>query len=419
MSNRSRVLLIDDDRILQRVLERLLHQQDIDVLSASTGQDGLAMAARHQPQLIICDWCMPQMDGLDVCRSLKADPVLADIFFILLTSRGDLQDRVAGLDAGADDFLTKPVESAELTARVRAGLRLYNKSHELRVLSQDLADQKRRLEQELTKAADYVSSILPAPLRGDVRVDSLFLPSSQLGGDCFDFYWLDEQHLVIYILDVSGHGLAAALPSISIHNLLRTQARVSQRPAISHTRRQGDCFLQRPDVVLSYLNRLFQMDQQNNQYFTIWYGVYDKSTGQLTYANAGHPPALLRGLDDHGHGEWLELKAPGMPIGLFDQSDYESRSCSIPSPGQLVLYTDGLYELPLPNGDMGSHEDFRALMEHHDDPGAEELKGLVDAIRSHFQVQEFSDDASIIRIQFPGHSGPALPATAMTRQGDL
>ncbi|MEA5443725.1 response regulator [Cyanobium gracile] len=155
MTASTRILLIDDDRVLQTVLERLLRREGADVLVASTGQEGLSLARRYLPQLVICDWCMAEMDGLEVCRTFKADPELAACFFILLTSRAGIQDRVAGLDAGADDFLIKPVDPGELNARVRSGLRLYESSRLLRVISQDLADQKRRLEDELSQAADW------------------------------------------------------------------------------------------------------------------------------------------------------------------------------------------------------------------------------------------------------------------------
>ncbi|MEA5444147.1 PP2C family protein-serine/threonine phosphatase, partial [Cyanobium gracile] len=288
----------------------------------------------------------------------------------------------------------------ELNARVRSGLRLYESSRLLRVISQDLADQKRRLEDELSQAADYVRSILPPPMEGDVTIDRLFLPSSQLGGDCLDFYWLDEQHLVLYILDVSGHGLAAALPSISIHNLLRTQARFNQQYATSHGRRQSDSFLKRPADVLNYLNSLFQMKDQNNQYFTIWYGVFDKDSRQLRYASAGHPPALLRSMAEGGNIEWCALKAPGMPIGLFEEVAYEERTVSIGLSSQLFLYTDGLYEIPKPDGEMWDNGGFQTLLEAHAESTESGLVSLVDQIRAHTSVESFPDDASIISIHF-------------------
>jgi sigma-B regulation protein RsbU (phosphoserine phosphatase) len=407
MTPATRILLIDDDRVLQTVLDRILRGQGAEVLVASSGRDGLALARRHHPQLVICDWCMAEMDGLEVCRTFKEDPELASIFFILLTSRGAIEDRVAGLDAGADDFLIKPVDSSELTARVRAGMRLYESNRQLREISQDLAAQKRRLEEELSSAADYVRSILPEPLEGEVAIDCLFLPSSQLGGDCLDFYWLDDQHLVMYVLDVSGHGLAAALPSISVHNLLRTQARLHQLNPAGQSPGNSNGLLQRPAEVLRYLNQLFQSSDQNSQYFTIWFGVFDISQGQLRYATAGHPPALLQATSANGDREWQELKAPGMPIGLFQEAVYEDRLVSITAPSQLVLYTDGMYEIPLADGSLWDHISFRRLLQERFDSGRTGLAELVREIQSRCGVEHFPDDASAIRIRFHRSAGPS------------
>ncbi|MFN7523278.1 MAG: two-component system response regulator, partial [Aphanizomenon sp.] len=152
--------------------------------------------------LIICDWVMSGMDGLQVCRQIKSDSELATTFFILLTAKGaslgEEDDRVRGLDAGADEFISKPIEMNELKARVRAGLRLHQLSRDLQhqkqileQLNQDLQHQKQVLETELAEAADYVRSLLPLPIIGSVTIESLFVPSAQLGGDCFDYYWID------------------------------------------------------------------------------------------------------------------------------------------------------------------------------------------------------------------------------------
>ena len=269
----SKILIIDDDPAVLKLVQRALRQQGHEVWVASNGREGLEQAQTLSPALIICDWMMPYIDGLEVCRRVKADPQLSTTFFILLTAKIGLDDRVEGLNTGADDFLSKPIEIVELQARVRAGLRLHQ-------VSQDLQRQKNLLEAELAEAAAYVGALLPAPLQGDITIESRFIPSRQLGGDCFDYFWLDPDVLVLYLLDVSGHGLGAALPSILVLNLLRTQA----LPNVS--------FYQ-PEAVLAALNDAFQMSHQNEKYFTIWYGVYRLSRRQLTYASAGHPPAVL------------------------------------------------------------------------------------------------------------------------------
>lgn len=192
-----KILIIDDDPIVRAALKRTLQNQGYDATVASNGSEGIIQAQLTRPALIICDWIMSHLDGLEVCRRIKADPELTTTFFILLTAkgaaRGEEEDRVTGLDAGADEFISKPIEMNELKARVRAGLRLHQLNQDLHtqkqaleVLNQDLQTQKQILEAELAEAADYVRSLLPSPLVGAVNTEALFIPSAQLGGDSFD-----------------------------------------------------------------------------------------------------------------------------------------------------------------------------------------------------------------------------------------
>jgi sigma-B regulation protein RsbU (phosphoserine phosphatase) len=361
------------------------------LFTLGSGHSGLGFYTTQRDAAVLCDWSMAGMDGLEVCRRFKQDPHLAAIYFILLTSRSTLGERVEGLDAGADDFLSKPVEPSDLLARVRSGLRLHQANHDLLVLSQDLAAQKQTLEDELSSAADYVRSILPSSLEGTVGIDSLFMPCQKLGGDCLDYYWLDENQLILYLLDVSGHGLAAALPSISVHNLLRS--RVLTQTDL------GD-----PAAVLGYLNTWFQMDRQNNQYFTLWYGVYDKRSAVLHYASAGHPPALLFTPDLHQGYTLQELKAPGLPIGLFDDVNYSTHSCPIEAGALLYLYSDGIYEVPTSEEVMWELEDFRRLLREQIGGGSTDLRQLVEAIRACTGCSSFPDDASVIAARFSAGS---------------
>jgi DNA-binding response OmpR family regulator len=143
----AKILVIDDDVTVQIVLQDLLESEGHEVAIAIDGQDGLSQAQQKIPDLIVCDWMMPYIDGLEVCRQLKANPELATSFFILLTAREKLDDRVKGLDNGADDFLSKPIETEELLARVRAGLRLRGLTQQLEKTLQDLQQTQTQLVQ--------------------------------------------------------------------------------------------------------------------------------------------------------------------------------------------------------------------------------------------------------------------------------
>lgn len=381
----SKILVIDDDLTVLKIIQRALQNQGHEVVVAADGKDGLEQAQQIQPALIICDWMMPYVDGLEVCRQIKANPHLSTTFFILLTARVGLDDRIEGLNTGADDFLAKPIEITELQARVRAGLRLHQ-------VNQDLQTQKQLLEAELAEAAAYVQALLPPPLTGEVGIDARFIPSRQLGGDCFDYFWLDPDYLVVYLLDVSGHGLAAALPSILVLNLLRAQS----LPNIN--------FYQ-PQDVLKGLNDTFQMSSQNEKYFTIWYGVYNRAKRQLTYASAGHPPAVLIAPAERGtHVQ--QLRTPSLPIGMLPEVTFTCDRCIIPANSTLYIFSDGVYELnPLEQANWGLDQFIALLSQFNQQTGAQtdaqmELDEILQQIRRSNLVDTFNDDASLVNIRF-------------------
>jgi len=374
------ILVIDDDLAVQLLLKRMLQKQGYEVIVASNGEEGLNKAVACLPALIICDWMMPGLNGLEVCRRLKADPSLSTTFFILLTALVAVEDRVKGLDAGADDFISKPIEQNELQARVRAGLRLHQ-------LSRDLQAQKQILEAEMAEAAEYVRSLLPPPMNEPISINSRFIPSRQLGGDCFDYYWLDPDYLALYLLDTAGHGLKATLPSISVLNLLRSRAVQS----INYYQ---------PNEVLKALNDTFQMNYQNDKYFTIWYGVYNRIERQLIYASAGHPPAVLIS-ENHDNGSQIQLlKTPGMPVGMFPEAKYVNAFCKVSEGSTLYIFSDGAYEITLADGSVWSLNAFIQMLGALKNPVEGQLDQILKYLAELNPKDVFDDDLSILQVQF-------------------
>jgi phosphoserine phosphatase RsbU/P len=298
-----------------------------------------------------------------------------------LTSLDSIEDRVKGLDAGADDFLCKPIEMNELKARVRAGLRLHQ-------LSKDLQNQKQLLLDELAEAAEYVSTILPEPLQHpSLNINACFIPSQQLGGDSFDYFWLDDRHLVFYLLDVSGHGLRASLPSLAVINLLRSRG-------------LSNVDYYQPNAVLRGLNQTFQMSDRNDKYFTIWYGVYDREQRCLTYSSAGHPPAIL--LTPTGQLLEQRLKTPGVPVGMFPNIEYINASCQIAANSSLYVFSDGIYEIE-PQANVNAHwglERLINLLKKYQKTPERDLKRLLQYVRTWHPNFQFEDDLSILQIDF-------------------
>ncbi|WP_055075614.1 PP2C family protein-serine/threonine phosphatase [Pseudanabaena sp. 'Roaring Creek'] len=374
------ILVIDDDLVMQMILKNTLQGYGYQVIAGKNGQEGILLAQQHQPALIVCDWMMPEIDGLEVCRQIRLEPKLSSTFFILLTSKGAVEDKVRALDNGADDFLSKPIDKTELLASVRAGLRIYQ-------LNQDLQQQKQLLEAEIAEASDYIKSLLPKALEGSVNIFAEFIPSSQLGGDCYDFYWLDSDNLAIYLLDTSGHGIGAALLSISILNLLRSQS-------------FGKDAFYKPSTILTELNRAFQMSQHNGRYFTMWYGVFNRSQRKLTYANAGHPHGILLSGDPQSP-QIQKLPSLDMPLGFFPAIHYMSSEISIPLDSKLYIFSDGIFEVHQDNGKKwGTIKFFDFLISKFSKGEEVNADQVLQQIRVTTPQANFDDDVSLLTIDF-------------------
>lgn len=240
----------------------------------------------------------------------------------------------------------------------------------------------RRLMSELSSAARYVTSILPLDLDGQVPVTSWFIPSEELGGDSYDHRWIDDDHLVVHVIDVCGHGIAPAMFSISVHNLLRSGT-------LDHDT------LRDPGRVLAELNRLFQMDQQAGNYFTIWYGVYQPSTRTLRYSGAGHPPAIVLTADG---ADPIRLPSEAVPIGVMANTVFETKSYLMPPDSALLIYSDGAYELKLPGGQRWTIEEFIDLCAGIARTGDWTVEDVVDQLQNRSESGQFDDDCTLVRV---------------------
>lgn len=382
------VLLIDDQAIVAEAVRRLLSDQsDIIFHYCSDPAKALATTVEVKPTVILQDLVMPESNGLLLVKYFKANPATRDIPIIVLSAKEDPQIKAEAFALGAHDYIVKLPDRLELIARIR-----YHSSGYIRLLERNeafkrLEESQKLLQSELAEAATYVRSLLPLPLEHPIKTEWRFIPSTQLGGDAFGYHWLDDRHFAIYLLDVCGHGVGAALHSISVINVLRSQ----NLP-------RADFY--DPSSVLTALNGAFQMEKHNNMFFTIWYGVYDKTTGEILYSSGGHPPAILITGESADRAAFQELKTPGMVIGALPEAEFCNARCLVEPYNRLYLFSDGVYEVQRESGAMLMLRDFIDLLMKTPRRGGGELDYLVQFIQNIQGKSFFVDDFSLLQISF-------------------
>lgn len=321
------VLLVDDYEINLELLETYLLRSrlPIQIYKALNGRQALHIAQTQTLDLILLDVMLPDMNGYDICKQLKNDSHYQAIPIVMITALSDKDSLFEGLQAGADEFLTKPVDGHELTIRVRNLLKL-------RQLTTDLTARNQELEKELQLASTLQKTFLPVvlPEIENCCTEVLYQPSVYIGGDFYDFLPIDSKRWGILIADVKGHGVASAMLTATMKdNLYRLEPYWSQ-----------------PQELMTALNKQlyhFFLNTQNDFFITAFYGIVDMENQQLHYSNAGHcPPGLM------SDSELMHLESSkGFPLGVFDNGAYEEQTLDFPARAELFLYTDGIFELPL------------------------------------------------------------------------
>ncbi|MCC5957380.1 MAG: SpoIIE family protein phosphatase [Natronohydrobacter sp.] len=528
-----RALIVDDSRAQRMIFARHLQQWGYQTEEAACGQEALHRCGDTHFDLILSDWIMPGMDGLEFCRAFRALPLEQYSYFILLTSKNDKDAVAEGLDVGADDFLSKPVSPAELRARISAGERLLAMEREVRtargqlvaavealddafvyydaedrlVLANDrfrelyrlsapalvegtryedilrygiaqgqypgaigreeewlrerlglpqgnartrqqLADgrvlqiverrtadggrvslrvdvtelhaardiarraeaQAKRQNEELRAALEELQKLYDALDRdlmqarrlqqslirkrhhdySGSRLSLLLQSSGHVGGDMVGTFVIDEARIGIYAIDVSGHGVAAAMLGARIAGLFTGGDR-NQNIALCRDPATGATKAWPPHVVASRINELMLDEFETETYLTIAYADLDLTSGKVSLVQAGHPhPALQR-----ADGRVEFLGDGGLPIGLIPQAEYATIEASLMPGDRLFLYSDGITECANPAGEEYGEEGLeRALRKLGRIQGAEFLDALKWDLSTWSGKEEFDDDVS-------------------------
>jgi len=381
------VLLVDDQLIIGEAVRRIIGQEpDIEYHFCRQGAEAVETAIRLKPTVILQDLVMPDADGLDLVLRYRECPETALVPLVVLSSREEGKTKAEAFARGANDYLVKLPDPAELLARLRYHSRGYISLLERNAAFDALARKEAELSGELSKAANYVRSLLPAPSEGRVAVEWRFVPSASLGGDCLDYFWLDDSRFALHVLDVCGHGVGPALLGVSAMNLLRTDA------AQSFDRSD-------PLAVMKVLNETFRMSQQGNMFFTIWYAVFDCRDRRLRYVCGGHPPPILLS----AQGDPVVLEGEGLPVGVLRDAEYELHELTIPPDSELIVYSDGAIEVMERPGETWGTEGLVALIRSHGSlRGGPLLDVVLDRVRAIKGGPVLDDDMSIMAVRLGG-----------------
>lgn len=382
------VLLVDDQAIVGESVRRMLAgETDIAFHYCADPTQAIAQANALSPTVILQDLVMPELDGLTLVKFFRANAKTREVPLIVLSSKEEPTVKAQAFALGANDYLVKLPDKVELIARVRYHSKGYVSLLERNEAYRKLQESQKHLADEVAQAASYVASLLPPPMQGAVQIDWKFIPSTQLGGDSFGYHWLDPDHLAIYLLDVSGHGVGASLMSVSAMNVLAAQA-------------LPNTDFHHPGQVLRALNQSFQMEKHDGKFFTIWYGVCQKSTRQLTYAGAGHPPALLFTGPTRDTAPVRQLQSESPMIGAWPDFEFETGTCTLDTYARLFIFSDGAFEVDQPGGPMWTFDDFFKFMTSLPPDEPDPMTRLLNHIRQLQQSDTLRDDCSMVQLLF-------------------
>lgn len=397
-----KILIIDDNDINRQVLMGILRKEGYALLQAADGAQALAAARREHPDLVLLDIMMPLMDGYEVCSRLKKDPSTADIPVIFLSALTETANKVKGLDLGAVDYITKPFDQAEVLARVRSHLKIRHLTQELVAANRDLLEKQENLDRDLEAARDIQVSLIPraAPVDDAVHVRWIFEPCDRIGGDVFNLYRLDDRHLVAYVVDVSGHGVPAAMVTVSVSQSLSPLLGYSVRREGETT---GGFSIPAPSEVLAGLDREYPIERFE-KYFTICYLVFDLATGHVRYSRAGHPMPIVVRRD----GQSEMLAAGGTIIGLGSATPFEEGEVTLRTGDRLYLYTDGILEQENGSGEMYGEERLAAELRAGGGESIETVcERVMESMRRFGASERPQDDITLVAIEFRGVAGMA------------
>lgn len=390
------ILVADDDDIFRRLLTHGLSSAGHHVIAVENGAQALAvLEERPAVTLVISDWMMPEMTGLDLCRNIRRLPHGPFIHILLLTARQTREDYLEAMEAGADDFLGKPLDPVMLTTRLRAAQRvlelqgrLKRKNELLQSAHENLSSAYAQLRKDIEAAAKMQQTLLPDRFVdfGWASFASALFPSSSVSGDIFNYFPIGDDAIGFYTLDVAGHGARAALMSFSLSRQLPPEAFWNETEGVPIV----------PEALVSTLNHQFQVQPPNMDYFTMVGAILERKGG-LRFCQAGHPHPILVPADGTPP---VPLGEGGFPVGLIDDIPFAAVTTILSAGDRVILHSDGITESEAPTGEMFGTGRFHGLLDSLRGTALSDLPEAVRAAIVHWQEKEdLKDDVSIIVLE--------------------
>jgi serine phosphatase RsbU (regulator of sigma subunit) len=366
------ILIVDDNPANVEILQMRLAANNYEIITAADGEEGLAMARAKQPDLILLDIMMPKMDGIEVCRHIRADSALPFIPIIMVTAKADSKDVVAGLEAGGDEYLTKPVDHAALVARVKSMLRIKS-------LHDTVLEQSAQLKAQLETATKIQSLFWPKipELKAGGHIWARSVPATYVGGDLYDVIPLPDGSLLAYVADVSGKGVPAALIMAALSTNIRSEALLQSEV----------------DKLLETVNNtLHSLTSEEGFFATIVLARYWPASGKMQLALGGHlqPLWIVQG----GIGNLPQLK--GISMGVTPDAHYEKEEILL-SPGESILFfSDGVIEAENEDNELFGNQRLGDYIKNADGPPWGQ--GLIDSINQWRGNAKANDDLTLLEI---------------------
>lgn len=386
-----KVLIAEDEAISRRLLQAYLEWLGYEVAAAENGAEAWRLFQAGEFHIVISDWLMPEMDGLDLIRRIRACQRPGYVYTILLTAKFRKEDIVAGMEAGADDFIAKPFDHDELRVRLRAGQRVVELET---ALLRSLEELRLARQREIETGAKIQKVLLqghpPRTLPG-LRVAAFTLPSQQINGDFYDFFLHHHRCLDVVVGDVMGKGVPAALLGAAIKGSF---SHALSKLMVSLDRNR----LPEPEEIVASVHR--EMTHQFihlESFATLCYARFDLDRRRVIFVDCGHPKTI-HFRDRTGSSEMLQ--GENLPLGFSEQEIYRQVSVPFELGDLFVFYSDGVIEIENEAGDFFDEDCFVDLVKLNSELDPEEL---IDKIRmavvAFSQSETFADDLTCVAVK--------------------